>query len=294
MGPARVLRDVDRGPSCWTLKQAIVKTYDTEWQTCRSREYLLRLGELALLYFGDISVDQITSEMVDQYQAFWRARGNSNGTLNRKVSALTKVLNTCRKRSGGLVALPYVQRYREAKGRIRVISPQEEATMLALCTQWNKVDHRDVITVLMDTGLRTGELWRLECRDVDLSLGLMSIWQTKNSNPRSIPMTSRVREIVTRRMQGLPPTGRPFPFQNSWLGNYLWRKIKGAMGLQGDKQLVPYALRHTCASRLVQRGVGLAIVQAWLGHKNITQTLNYAHLAPANLVDAAKVLEPVS
>jgi integrase len=223
----------------------------------------------------------------------WRKRGNSNGTLNRKVSALTKVLNTCKKRSGGLVAIPYVTRYREARGRIRFLSTQEEATVLALCTQWNKLDHRDVITMLVDTGLRTGELWRLECRDVDLTHGLLSIWQSKNDNPRSLPMTSRVREIVTRRMQGLPTTGRPFPFQNSWLGNSLWHKVKVAMGLQDDKQFIPYALRHTCASRLIQRGVGLAVVQAWLGHRTITQTLNYAHLAPASLQEAAKVLEPL-
>jgi hypothetical protein len=47
--PGAILRDVDRGPACWTLHQAIVKTYDTEWQTCRSREQLLRHGELAEL-----------------------------------------------------------------------------------------------------------------------------------------------------------------------------------------------------------------------------------------------------
>ena len=42
---------------------------------------------------------------------------------------------------------------------------------------------------------------------------------------------------------------------------------------------------HTCVSRLVQRGVGLKVVQQWMGHKSIQITLRYAHLAPSNLAD---------
>ncbi len=41
---------------------------------------------------------------------------------------------------------------------------------------------------------------------------------------------------------------------------------------------------HTCASRLVQRGVPLKVVQEWMGHKAINMTMRYAHLAPANLL----------
>ena len=54
---------------------------------------------------------------------------------------------------------------------------------------------------------------------------------------------------------------------------------------------MPHALRHTCASRLIQRGVGVALVQSVLGHKTLSMTMRYAHLAPTNLTDAMKVLE---
>ena len=55
--------------------------------------------------------------------------------------------------------------------------------------------------------------------------------------------------------------------------------------------MIPYICRHTCASRLVQNGVALPVIQKWLGHKTLQVTLRYAILAPSSLTDAARVLE---
>ena len=63
------------------------------------------------------------------------------------------------------------------------------------------------------------------------------------------------------------------------------------IGLGDDTDFVPHCLRHTCASRLVQKGVHLQVVQQWLGHRAIQTTLRYAHLAPKNLNSARDVLE---
>jgi hypothetical protein len=52
--------------------------------------------------------------------------------------------------------------------------------------------------------------------------------------------------------------------------------------------------RHTCASRLVQAGTPIQVFQQWLGHKSLTITLRYAHVAPANLLAGVKHLEAVS
>lgn len=51
-----------------------------------------------------------------------------------------------------------------------------------------------------------------------------------------------------------------------------------------------HLLRHTCASRLVQRGVDLYVVQKWMAHKNIQTTQRYAKLHPRNLQSAANIL----
>jgi integrase len=50
-------------------------------------------------------------------------------------------------------------------------------------------------------------------------------------------------------------------------------------------------LRHTFASHLVMAGVDITTVKKLLGHKTITMTLRYAHLAPAYKVTAVAILD---
>lgn len=53
---------------------------------------------------------------------------------------------------------------------------------------------------------------------------------------------------------------------------------------------VIYTFRHTCASRLVQRGVDLCRVQIWMRHKSLQRTQRYAKFAPRQLAELADVL----
>jgi integrase len=67
--------------------------------------------------------------------------------------------------------------------------------------------------------------------------------------------------------------------------------MKVHLGLKDDSQFVPYCLRHTCASRLAQRGVHIAVIKQWMGHKTIQITMRYAHLSPDSLQAGVRALE---
>ena len=62
-------------------------------------------------------------------------------------------------------------------------------------------------------------------------------------------------------------------------------------GLGTDADVVPHILRHTCASRLAQCGIGIRRVQMWLGHQTLAMTMRYAHLATHDLDCCIAVLE---
>ena len=59
----------------------------------------------------------------------------------------------------------------------------------------------------------------------------------------------------------------------------------------GCPDVTLHILRHTCASRLVQRGVSIYVVSKWLGHSSVKVTERYAKLAPDSLAGALSALE---
>jgi integrase len=59
----------------------------------------------------------------------------------------------------------------------------------------------------------------------------------------------------------------------------------------GIKDFHFHDLRHTFASHLVMAGVDITTVSKLLGHKSLTMTLRYAHLAPSHLAEGVKKLD---
>ena len=284
----------------WSLGEAWTRTYEVAWRDTPYDAGMVKMRRQLFDHWGeDTPLDLITTDKVDAWIAALIERGNSNGTINRKLAALSKITRIAGERperSGYATAdRPVFRRKKEPFGRIREVSLDEEVAMLTFLYQCGYVDHEDAIVMLLDTGIRCGELWRLEARDVDFEKGFISIWQTKTDLPRGVPMTKRVRVILDRRIGSgarADRVGRIFPYSNAWL-RPVWARLRMHLGLEDDPQFVPHILRHTCACRLVQRGVRLEVVRDWLGHKSFAMTLRYARLAPKNLLEAARVLEPV-
>jgi integrase len=273
----------------WTLQEALERTSSVVWSGTANGSNAIANAQAALAYFGPtFTLEYLTADRIDEYMGHLASLGYSNATVNRKMAALSKMLTVAIER-GKLSKKPVIPRKREAEGRIRFLTESEESRALQLLSRLHKSDHADAFIVLIDTGMRGGELWRLEGRDCDTVQGLISIWETKNGKPRSVPMTDRVKALLNIRK--LKYTEGPiFPGSNNFWFVRVWNRMKTMSGLSEDREFVPYALRHTCCSRLVQRGVNLRVVQEWMGHKTITVTLRYAHLCPTNLLHAVDLL----
>jgi integrase len=138
----------------------------------------------------------------------------------------------------------------------------------------------DVILFAALTGLRRGELLRLQPDDVRDGVILLDA-RTKSGRPRAVPMPPEAARIARRRL----PWG---------IGDALLRKrFEMARKAAGLPAVRFHDLRHTFASWLLHHGSSLADVRDLLGHSDSRVTDRYAHLAPSHLARAVARLPRV-
>jgi integrase len=166
------------------------------------------------------------------------------------------------------------------------MSRASELDVIAMMEHLGRDSHAGATAVLVDTGLRLGELRRV--RHEDISGRHLTVWESKGNTSRTVPLTSRAHRILTSVVAGAP--GGPFNVSAGWYRT-VWDRVRDTMGQADNPQWVPHMLRHTCASRLVQGGMDIRHVQAWMGHASITMTMRYAHLAPKSLEHGVSILE---
>ena len=273
----------------WTLAEGAEYTYRAVWKKLVSGEKSRALAAEAIAFFGKRRpLNSITTEAMDLWVFDLETRRLSDASINHRLAALSKIMSVAVSR-GGLDARPIIPRKKLFYSRMRVISVKEEQALERHLRRLGFDMQADAVNVLIDTGMRPGELLRLRERDVDFSEGIIHIWQRKTHSHRTVPMTKRVR----KRLEGLVggyPQRRVFPLREYDMVK-AWDRARALMGLREDRHFTLYALRHTCASRIVRRGVNLQVVQKWMGHKSYATTLRYAHLGPENMNEAIKALE---
>jgi integrase len=240
---------------------------------------------------NDVEIREVNERRIDDLVLGLEDDNKAAGTINKRLAALSKMLRFAYRR-GYIERMPVIERKKEPQGRMRWLSEEEEYRMLGKFHAMGKPFIADFCKILIDTGMRTGELFKLRGRDVDISgvnfQRMIHLWETKNGKSRSIPVTNRVYEILCRYKTS--NDALLFTFKQHTL-NRAWKQMKTELGMDDDKEFIPHCLRHTCASRLVQRGVDIRVVQEWLGHSSIQTTMRYAKIAPKNLADARDVLE---
>jgi integrase len=271
------------------LSQAVEETYSAKWKHGKDSQRSYRRACNMVQLIGDIQIGKIDEQTVSELIRKLESRESTTATINRYLASLKTILKHMKQ------ATDFITLRKERKGRIRVLSKEEELRVIDLLRNTDHGPRRgyfpevaDLVEVLIYTGMRLSEALDMRYEDVDFTTGLISIWINKGDRPRSVPMTSRARRVLETRKEGNPV--KPFSIKNHQVET-AWKWIRKEMGLQRDKEFVPHALRHTCASRMVNKGIDLYVVKDILGHASILTTQIYAHLDPNKLSHAVSVLE---
>jgi integrase len=137
-----------------------------------------------------------------------------------------------------------------------------------------------------NTGNRLSEQYRLRWEDVSFTRRTLTIPRSKNGATRHVPLNRAALGALESKAERT--TGSEFVCGGTTEPRRWFEPVVKASGL---KNFTWHCLRHTFASRLVMAEVGIRTVQKLLGHKTISMTVRYSHLAPKHALAAVERLD---
>lgn len=268
---------VQRGD--WRLIDALATYWKEHGSSCDSEATIFH--QLAMLRKGlgrDKRISKISNADLLDYRAKRKGglgveegkRKPGDSSVNREIEILRAALRWChRVHNQPLPKLEWgLVKQAEPPGRIRFLSQEEyEAIML--------VAHDDLKPILLcavATGLRLGNVLRLDWSEVSLSSGWINL-KVKGNKMHAARIGGHLRAALARTDPS-KRKGRVFVTTN------FRKRWKAALVDAGISDTRFHDLRHTFASWARQSGADIADVKEALGHSTVEMTMRYAHIKP--------------
>ncbi len=270
------------------LAEKYLQWIQSRHRSASTKEY--RIADM-ISHFGALPLRRFNTLLAEEYQTALMDRGLKPASVNKNISILKamfkKAVECDMVEEETLERIRKVKQLEENNRRLRYLSKEECAALVNACN----VHVRPIVITALNTGMRRGEILSLTWDRVDLKHGFILLDVTKNGERREIPINDTLRTTL----QGLarrvdvshvfydPATGKPY--------QDIKRSFHTALRRAKIQDFHFHDLRHTFASHLVMSGVDLTTVKELLGHKTLTMTLRYAHLAPAHKMKAVDILD---
>ncbi|MHC4521848.1 MAG: tyrosine-type recombinase/integrase [Planctomycetota bacterium] len=253
-----------------------------------NKERRYRVNQL-MAKFGNLALADFNTKIVKRFKTE-RLKVNKAATVNRTLALLKhmfkegveyemvseEVFNKVRK----------VKLVKENNRRLRYLSQEECKELIDACSPHLK----PIVITALNAGMRLGEILNLKWEQVDLKHGFILLSDTKNGERREIPINYTLRATLEAMPHG-PESLYVFTNKDGNPFKSVSTSFPAACYKAGIKDFRFHDLRHTFASQLVMSDVSIQKVMKLLGHKTLTMTLRYAHLAPSHLVEAVRILD---
>ncbi|GAB1233585.1 site-specific integrase [Ferrigenium sp. UT4] len=210
-----------------------------------------------------------------------KASESSPATANRVLALIRSILRKAALEWEWFDKLPRIRLYKEAKRRVRWLTPEQVNTLLK-----ELPPHlQDMMLFALSTGLRQANVLKLEWSQVDMARKVCWIHpdQAKARKAIHVPLNSSAMDVLLRQIGKHPH--RVFTYRGNPSENANTRAWRGALKRAGIKNFRWHDLRHTWASWLAQQGTPLNVLQELGDWESETMVKRYANLAPAQLVE---------
>ena len=243
------------------------------------RDQILRMHLLP--HLGQMPIRSIRNSHIRDLVYQWEKQGLSPQTIRNHVGVARPIFKLAMKDdiitkdpTGGL------ELGQPTTGLGTILDQAQCQTLLA------KVDdhYRRLFYTLLSTGLRIGELFTLEVRDVDFTNRWLNVRESKtDTGIRQVDLSENDLQVLRQQIESLgedsnngtailfrSPRGRSIHYRN--LAERVLKKVISENGLP---HFTFHDLRKTHATMLVAAGIDPKVVQQRLGHASIETTLKY-------------------
>lgn len=213
-----------------------------------------------------------------------RLKEVSTGTVRLELALISHVFTILRKEWNFPIDNPItnIRKPKPSKARDRRLVNEEKECLLKACKQSRNPQLYALVVMAIETGMRLGELLKMEWADINLSKRTIFLDDTKNGSSRTIPLSYKAIEtlinipkhIKSKRVFWIWPQ-KPDAISGAWRPALKRAEITG---------LRFHDLRHEATSQFFERGLNVLEVAAITGHKSIQMLQRYTHIKPETLV----------
>ena len=204
-----------------------------------------------------------------------------DSTINRHLTTISKMFSLCinqdliKKNPCKLAG-----KYRETNYKIRYLTPEEEDRLFKAIIMPEEEYLRDIISVDLQTGMRKGELLPLTKSQIDFRQGYIDILKSKSGKERKIPISKKLDKLL-RTLYAKSDSEYIFPNPATGLPYVDIKKSFNSLLKRANIENFRFHdLRHTVATRMIEKGIPVPVVREILGHAKIETTMRYVHTVP--------------
>ena len=254
-------------------------------------KYIAAIAQMAR-FFGR-SPDQLAPDDIRAWDDELRRRGLSPGELGIQVAAQMFLY---RRTLGRPEMVSFLSFSRPRRDLPTVLSLDEAFRILAAIRDPR---YRVFFALLFDTGLRIAEGADLKVGDIDRGCGVIHVRHGKGDKERLVKLGDRLYEMLQAHwlnVRMVDPRSEPLS-QNSLLFTsrfgvrVCFSTLRTALKLASQaagitKHVTPHTMRHSFATTQLEGGTDLRVVQAQLGHVDISSTQIYTRVSTSLLREA--------
>lgn len=283
--------------------------YDYNINIIKATAYQRRIDTITIIeksFLGNIPISDIQKNMINQYLFSLQSK-YSNSTISKVYAAISRAFKIAISRhivASNPMDDPFLKRPKSAKSDrvIKAFTYEEEKCFLKALKDHkynygnNHNDYDSMLLIELFAGLRMGEIAALTPEDIDLNNNYIHISKTvsrglnnsvfisetpKTENGiRDVPVVPQLRTVLKKCIENYKDNKLNLIFYNhsmdrpittQQVNDYFSRFCqKYCIKKNGGQHL----LRHTYATRCIEAGIPAEVIMKWMGHSDISITIN--------------------